>query len=311
MSRNRTVPCAVDLLKTAKTQMPIVGIGTVVVDQVVELSEFPDVDTKTEVVNSWQQVGGPVPVALSTAAFYGSTTTFCGRWGDDAHGEFIRKTLTGRGIEVVADSPEEDWASGFAQVWVAQATGSRTIAYSRGRFPLLDESVTSKIDLQMPTILHLDGWAADAAIAAARIVNQNGGIVVLDAGSVKPGMDRLLPHVDILIASQLFQQSRFGVDRATDNQLFQLGPTKIITTLGAEGARWLSKDQTLLEPGISVQALDTNGAGDIFAGAVLHAIELGLEPSEMLKFANQVAGFSCGHCGNHTLPSISAAKASE
>lgn len=305
------MPRAVDLLKTAKTQMPIVGIGTVVVDHVVELSEFPAVDTKAEVANSWQQVGGPVPVALSTAAFYGSNSTFCGRWGNDAHGKFIHETLTGRGVATIADTPAEDWASGFAQVWVDQSSGLRTIAYSRGQFPLLDDTITRRIDFNHPTVLHLDGWAAEAAIATARIVNQNGGTVVLDAGSLKPGMDRLLPHVDILIASQLFQQSWFGVDRATDSQLFQLGPTRIITTLGAEGARWLSRDQSLFEPGISVQAVDTNGAGDIFAGAVLHATELGLEPSETLKFANQVAGFSCGHRGNHTLPAISPVMASE
>lgn len=285
--------------------MPILGIGTVVVDHVVELATYPTVDTKSEVINDWQQVGGPVPVALSTAAFYGSKTTFCGRWGNDAHGKFIEATLADRGISTVANTPDRNWASGFAHVWVDQSSGSRTIAYSRGRFPPLDATATNSVDLQQHTILHLDGWAAEAAIAAAKAVNNNGGTVILDAGSAKPGLDRLLPHVNILIASQLFLNSQFNNGQASDDLLLQLGPPNIITTSGANGSRWLTKEHAHTAPAVEVRAVDTNGAGDIFAGAVLHAIERGLEPQQTLQFANQVAGFSCRHRGNSTLPPIS------
>ncbi|GEM_PF-5110200 len=116
--------------------MTIFGIGTVVVDHVVELPRFPAADTKVAVTNDWKQVGGPVPVALSTAGFYGSATSFLGRWGNDEHGRFIAGTLRVRGVDTSECAANDEWSTGFAHVWVDSITGSRTIAYSRGQFPI-------------------------------------------------------------------------------------------------------------------------------------------------------------------------------
>lgn len=288
--------------------MAIFGIGTVVVDHVVQLPCHPTSDTKVEVLEDWRQVGGPVPVALSTAVFYGSQVSFLGRWATDEPGRFIQQTLADRGIRLCDCTPGSDWASGFAHVWVDSSTGERTIAYSRGKFPLPDESDVRNSEIAGHQILHLDGWAVSAAIKAAKTVHSNGGTIVLDAGSMKPGMDELLPHVDILIASSLFRHSHFGREDVSDEKLLSLGPDNVITTQGAGGAKWIHRDWQIQEPAICVEVVDTNGAGDIFCGAVLNALERKLQPSEILKFANQVAGYACGRRGNSQLPELSQLK---
>ena len=282
--------------------MDILGIGTVVVDHVIELPCFPTEDTKVEVAGEWKQVGGPVPVALSTAAFYGASTGFLGRWGNDAAGNKIRQTLLNRSIDVSFSSSADDWASGFAHVWVDSSTGSRTIAYSRGNFPLPNERDITDAMLKHVQILHLDGWAGDAAIKAATIVKRDGGTVVLDAGSVKPRLNELLPLVDVLIASKLFRKSQFGSSDTSSEQLRSLGAPNIITTDGANGATWFTSEGEIHEPAIPIAAIDTNGAGDIFSGCILHALRTQLPPQKAIQFANKVAGYACTQKGNHSLP---------
>lgn len=284
--------------------MNIFGIGTVVVDHVIELSSFPAEDTKIETHSHWTQMGGPVPVALSTAAFYGATTSFLGRWADDEAGRFIGTTLQERGIDVSAcrSNSGHKWSSGFAHVWVTPATGTRTIAYSRGTFPIPNADDVPEDLLKAVPLLHLDGWAGDAAIKAATIVKKNGGTVILDAGSVKPRLDELLPLVDILIASKLFLNSRFGEDKTTPKDLLSLGPRNVITTNGSAGSTWLTRDEEIHEPAIAVDAIDTNGAGDIFSGGILHSIQSKKTARKSLRFANEVAGYACLRKGNNSLP---------
>lgn len=283
--------------------MSIWGIGTVVVDHVVELPEYPGADTKMEIVSDWQQMGGPVPVALSTASHFGASCRFLGRCGGDANGDFVRRTLEERGIGFCegAMSRAPDWSTGFAQVWLSPP-GSRTIAYSRGSFPVLSASDVDAESVEDGTLLHLDGWAADAAIEAARLVRARGGKVVLDAGSVKPGLNRLLPYVDVLIASQLFRQSYFGEGPVNERQLMALGVPVVITTDGQDGATWIQRDDRIHVDAVDVLAVDTNGAGDVFAGAIIGALDRGLNAEYALTFANEVAGYSCGFRGNSVWP---------
>ncbi|MCP4787548.1 MAG: hypothetical protein GY903_30595 [Fuerstiella sp.] len=282
--------------------MTILGIGTVVVDHVVELPRFPAADTKVAVANDWTQVGGPVPVALSTAAFYGSTTSFLGRWGNDEHGRFIAGTLRERGVDTSECDANDAWFTGFAHVWVDSVTGSRTIAYSRGQFPVPDADDIDESRLRGISILHLDGWASAAAIKVATIVKASGGKVVLDAGSVKPGLEQLLPLVDVLIASRLFRCSRFGREDVAAAKMLSLGPRQIIMTDRDQGATWLSAEGRHHEPATDIHPVDTNGAGDIFSGCILHALERDWSPDSALHFACEVAGYACTQRGNHTLP---------
>lgn len=323
--------------------MKILGIGTTVVDRVVVMDSFPDSDTKKEISHGWNQVGGPVPVALSTAAAFGAKTRLLSRWGNDPDGRYIGDTLSERNIDCEFTSTADDWQSGNAQVWLSQHDGSRTIAFCRGNFPALTaEDVTDEL-LRDCSILHLDGWASAAAIPAAIKMKEQGGKVVLDAGSVKPGLDRLLPHVDVLIASKLFRNafdktspqnisatqtvdglceldpavsasqkpttettppdfsiSVTEIKETTETRLLQLGPSTVITTKGPDGATLHDRDGARHIEGHSVDVVDSNGAGDIFSGAVLYGMTQEWPMRKTVEFANQIAAESCSRFGNQT-----------
>jgi ribokinase len=67
---------------------------------------------------------------------------------------------------------------------------------------------------------------------------------------------------------------------------------EIVLTLGAEGCRRISDGGTLDVPGFKVEAVDTTGAGDCFAGAYL-ASKLENSPvHDRLQFANAAAAIA-------------------
>lgn len=292
------------------------------------MDAYPGADTKKEISNGWIQVGGPVPVALSTATALGTEVRLLSRWGNDDDGRFITDTLSARRIDLGDSKTADAWQTGSAQVWLSQKDGSRTIAFSRGTFPKLTAlDVTDEL-VQDCGILHLDGWASEAAIAAAIKIQQQGGTVVLDAGSVKPGIDQLLPHVDVLIASKLFRsalQSAAASHQSTQPLLVklfeshhhestmhqpagsksidgetwkQLNGLTVIMTHGENGATLYNKEGVCHVDGHPVECVDSNGAGDIFSGGVLHGIAQNWPFKQTLEFANKIAADSCTRFGN-------------
>jgi len=284
--------------------MSVFGIGTVVIDDVVVLPTHPEVDTKSAVISHWRQIGGPVPVALSVLSHYGVASRFMGRWGNDAPGNQIREGLQLRGIDLTACSSHDDWSSGFAHVWTEEQTGKRTIAFHRGSFPPIPAAELNLPALDSCQILHLDGAMPEVSITAARHHQQNGRMVVLDAGSKKPGMEELLKSVDVVIASDLFCKSWFGDSSVPAQEIASLGPKYVVRTHAENGSTYYGENKLIHVPALDIEPVDTNGAGDIFCGAFLYGMVQKWNPRRRLAFANFVAGNACCHAGNSTFPDL-------
>ena len=76
----------------------MLGIGSVTVDQVSVMDGLPEADRKQEAVQTWHQVGGPVPVALVQAMRFGHTATFMGKWAADMNGGLIEADFAREGL---------------------------------------------------------------------------------------------------------------------------------------------------------------------------------------------------------------------
>ena len=68
-------------------------------------------------------------------------------------------------------------------------------------------------------------------------------------------------------------------------------------TCGAKGAWVFDGDHLHLVPSQPVQAVDSNGAGDMFAGAFLHGVGRGWSYTEAAAFANRAAGLVVSQYG--------------
>jgi ribokinase len=284
----------------------IFGLGTVVVDHQVVMAGIPEADTKGEVITDRYQVGGPVPTALALLRRLGMEATFLGRWARDPFGAMIEEDLRAHGIDFAVPPEEAGGRTGFAHVWVEHGTGRRSIAAYRGSHPVESHHVEGS-GVGEHHALHLDGWSGEAAIVAATAMQERGGMVFLDLGSPKPHLDELLPHVDLLNCPARLIPRLFGTEDlvAGAHRLLKMGPREVTVTSGEDGALFASAAGVLRQPAFPVEAVDTNGAGDVFAGAMIFASMQGWDPRRRLRFACAASALKCRGLGNRdALPGL-------
>lgn len=296
------------MLRVPPASLRVHGIGTVVVDHHVVVAEHPEPDTKCEILADRHQVGGPVPTALALLRRFGTTTSFQGTWAPDPFGEMIERDLAGQGIDFHPPATRDGARSGFAHVWVEQASGRRTIAAFRGSHPVADDELHHP-PLDRCDALHLDGWSTDAAIISARRVRDRGGRVFIDLGSPKPRLEELLATIDVLNCPARLIHQLFGHHDHEQGakELLALGPSEVTITRGADGALHASNGTVTHSPAFPVDAADTTGAGDVFAGALLFGSLQDWPADQKLRFACAASALKCRKMGNRdALPDLEA-----
>ncbi len=206
------------------------------------------------------------------------------------------RTLRREGVDIrhvlrAAGSP------GHVKV-VDRTTGARTL--SPGRHPDTPSDRTTWIEL--PTagrLLHVDGIDPEATIQAIRWAREAGMRITMDGERVVPGIEGVWPLVDVVVCNPRFLALVTGRPAIEDGlrALAQAGPSRVAVTLGGQGVIGLVEGRVVRAPAFSVPVVDTNGAGDVFHGAVAFG-ELRDWPFEwILVFANAVAAMKCRALG--------------
>ncbi|HEY7696996.1 MAG TPA: PfkB family carbohydrate kinase [Vicinamibacteria bacterium] len=287
-----------------------IGIGLVVRDVTVLLDHYPKPDEKMRARELHESGGGPVPTALVTLARLGRKTAVSGTVGDDAVGRFLLEGLVQENVDVSAVSVRPDFVSPTSVILVEG--GRRTILEPpRGvDFPL-DWSDVRKLPLEDSSALLVDARVVEVQTKAARIVREAGGLVVLDCGHPREGVDDLIAESDIAIFAHTYPAALHG--EAVDVREFlaevharlpRSGPAVAGVTLGSRGCATLSRDEGYVELAApTVEALDTTGAGDVFHGAFLHAFLKTGSVESSARFANVAGARKCeGMTGRAPIP---------
>lgn len=293
--------------------MRIIGLGTTVVDLLAVIEAYPVVDTKQPVRESLIQVGGPVPTALAQLVRFGWSCELISAWGNDPLGDVIEADLTRSGISYASDCRMTQISTGFSQVWIEHATGTRTSVTQRAEMQgHLSSDRLSEL-LEGCDVLHLDAWPTREALFAAQTVKAGGGLVCLDTGSPKPGVEQLLSLSDVVNAPRRFIQEflqETNPDRGAES-LSNYGPSVVTVTDGDRGAWLCCEGPSIHRPAIMGEPIvDTNGAGDVFTAGIIHAVLSGYSPDVMLDFAVTTAGLKCRSLGNRdALPNLNTIRA--
>jgi ribokinase len=97
------------------------------------------------------------------------------------------------------------------------------------------------------------------AVAAAREAKTAGAVVMVNAS---PGGQ------DPSALAELAELANVVIANEAEAEKWPWRPTHLVTTLGARGARCVSPDDEFWVPAPAVKAVDTTGAGDVFAGVL-------------------------------------------
>ena len=245
--------------------------------------------------------GGSACNSVVAAAQLGSKTYFGGKVADDEDGKLYANDLSQAGV-MHAFSPANQGVTGKCLVMVtsdAERTMNTYLGVSDNFSELeINQSVLANSAwFYVEGYLQTDDYRTEVVKAAVEFAKQQG---------VKVGLSLSDPFVAQLFSENLKLVIGDGIDlifcnkdealafTATDNidqaaeNLKSYAKTFAITD-GAKGATVFDGDSLFQVPGVKATAIDTNGAGDMFAGAFLHAITSGISYLEAAKLANHAA----------------------
>jgi len=200
--------------------------------------------------------GGNQAVAAARA---GADVRLVAALGADATGLALRKHLqdNGVGLDGVVDLPAP---SGTAAIMVgSNAENMIVVAPGANAHLTLDSVHVRAVVADCDVLLLQLEIPAATALAAARLAKENGATVVLNASP--PGAD---PHALAALAAV----TDVVIVNETEAAQWHWPVAHLVVTQGARGALLRTADGETHVPAPEVEAIDTTGAGDVFAGVL-------------------------------------------
>jgi sugar/nucleoside kinase (ribokinase family) len=276
-------------------------VGLAAVDVSYMVDEIPRRNQKISVAAQQINAGGPATNPAITFAFLGGKASLVTGIGSHPLSAVIRNDLRLRSVSIHDLARTRRDAPPISSILVDRPSGERTVVSANAAvFSPLDGEF-SQGWLDGVSIVEVDGQYMPACIAAAKAARARGIPVVLDSGSWKTGMEKLLPHLNTVICSQDFCPPNCRSQNDVLQFLASRKIHRIAITRGASSIRFLENGTQGEIPVRKIRAVDTLGAGDIFHGAYCYyACDSSRSFRDALAAAARVASFSCRYSGTRS-----------
>jgi sugar/nucleoside kinase (ribokinase family) len=273
-------------------------VGLATVDILYMVDEIPGRDEKISVPGQLISAGGPATNAAITFAFLGGRAGLVSAVGRHPLASIIRHDLRDHAIRLHDLTGRSRETPPLSSIMVRRGSGDRTVVSANATVLSPRVEDFNPEWMLKASILLVDGHYMPLCIAAARHARAQGIRVVLDSGSWKRGMERLLPLVDTAICSADYRPP--GCRNTTDVMEFlqDRNIQQVAITAGAMPIRLVDARRRSRVAVEQVRPLDTLGAGDILHGAFcFYASQHRMSFHEAVARAAQVATFSTRYPG--------------
>lgn len=283
----------------------VAGFGTNAVDFLISVPEYPPFNSKVELSDYLQAPGGEIATAMVGLQRLGLRTRYAGRFGDDMAGTFGINSLESEGVDIEFAEIVRGARTQIAFIVVDERSGERTVIWKRdAKLAYAADGAPSSI-VDNARILHITPHDTQACIVLARRAKEVGTVVSIDLDNAFPGLEDLLPLVDILITSAEWPARMFGIDNkreALTTLRDKYGAKVVGITLGENGSLILCENAFIETSGFPVPGgcKDTTGAGDSFRAGLLFGLVSGVSIEESARMANGVASLKCRAIGART-----------
>jgi sugar/nucleoside kinase (ribokinase family) len=246
--------------------------------------------------------GGSAANTLIAAQAFGSPTFYSCKVGDDETGAFFLKDLSTIGVATNRQKQTLDAKSGRCLVLITP-DGERSMSTFLGISDKLAVGELDEVALRESRYLYMEGFlsssstAAEAAIRCRELAEYDGvktAMTLSDASMVNLFRGSLIKMLGNGV-DHLFCNEDEALDWArTDRLDVAIAELKDIArsvnvTTGPRGSVVVSGHERWDVPGFPVKPIDTNGAGDIYAGACLAGWCAGMPPAVAARFGNLAA----------------------
>ena len=281
----------------------IVVFGSINADLVIEVASLPRPGETVLAPDYRALPGGKGANQALAARRAGAEVAMYGCVGHDAFAAAALELLDRDGVDL-AGLARSDRATGCAAVCV-DAGGENQIVVASGanRDARMDAIPDSALGPDTTLLLQLEVDLAEieALIERARAA---GARIVLNAAPAALLPEAALAAIDVLIVNRLeasmlaetLEIGAAGAVSAARDLADRLGCLAVVT-LGQEGAIAFGPDQAWRVDALAIEARDTTGAGDTFAGVFAAALDGGASVPDALARASVAGGLACLEIG--------------
>lgn len=288
----------------------IYGLGAALVDTEIEVSDSDLEALKVEkgvmtlvdeprqhelvreleghLVHSRRASGGSACNSIIAASYFGASTYYSCKVADDDNGSFFMGDLKNAGVQASFDKTRESGITGKCLVMITP-DAERSMNTFLGVSAELSVAELDEEALAQSDYVYIEGYLVTspsgraAAVRARQLAESQGvktAISLSDPGMVeffKDGLQEMIGSgVDLLFCNEA---EALGWADAEDLEAavgaLQQVAKCVVITLGKRGALIIAGDERIEVEPVPVKAVDTNGAGDMFAGAFLYAVSQG------------------------------------
>lgn len=301
----------------------VYGIGAALVDTEVEVNNsdlsalgvdkglmtLVDQARQDELLQHLQQAaqyakracGGSAGNTVTAINHFGAATFFSGKVADDDDGQFYLREMHSAGVETSSTSIEPG-TTGKCLILITP-DAERSMNTYLGISEQLSVRELDPQAIAASHCLYLEGYLVTsdsgraAAVRSREIAAENGTQIAIsfsDPGIVAHFGDGLREiigeRVDWVFCNEEEALSFAGGDNL-DNAIAQIKTVarEFVITRGARGALICDEENILQVSGVPTDAIDSNGAGDMFAGAFLYGIHHGMTRQRAGNFAAAAA----------------------
>ncbi len=263
-------------------------------------------------VHSRKSGGGSAGNTIVAVAQLAGKAFYSCRVAKDELGDFYAADLKANGVDSnLAAGARAGGQTGECMVMVTP-DAERSMSTFLGATADLDHTALNPAALSAAKVYYMEGYLAasptglDAALQGRHIARQTGvklATTLSDMSMInfcRPGLEAMIADgVDYLFCNEEEAQTWCGTkDLGEVVQRVSALAKTVCLTRSAKGCLVLEGGQQTDVPAARVTAVDTNGAGDMFAGAFLYAATQGHSHAQAAWLANQAAGQVVSQYGN-------------
>jgi len=254
--------------------------------------------------------GGSAANSIYAVSQFGGNTFFSCKVANDEFGDYFVQELGDLNIHTNLGDDREEGVTGKCLVMVSP-DAERTMLSYLGISETLSKSEIDVDALKDSEYLYLEGYQVtsdsgrEACIYAREIAEQHGvktSITLSDPAMVqffRGGLQDMIGNgVDLVFANDVEAKEWTGKETVEESlEELKSIAKQIVITCGSEGALLFDGEKNISIASHKVNAVDTNGAGDMFAGAFLYAVSAGHDFETAGKLASLSAATTVSHFG--------------
>ena len=289
--------------------MKIVCVGHSVYDITLPVDRFPEENKKLRIASHIECGGGPASNGACLLAKWGMDTAIVSVVGNDHYGNIIKEDYENLGIDISNLEIRDNHNTSSSYIIANKETGTRTIITAKD--PQI-RKLNKEVNIDADVIL-IDGEHPETAY---EVLEKNpNAISILDAGRVNDDTKFLGKFVTYFVCSKEYAED--FTDKEVDindmeglisihKSLEEYFNTNIVITLEDKGSLTKIDGNYEIVPSISVKAIDSTGAGDIFHGAFTYFIANNYPLRDVLRLSNITGAISVTRLGSrNSIPMLS------